>query len=136
MAVAVAGRAAVAVAGLAAVAVAVAGRTAATVAVAGRDVVAIAVAAVVARATVAVAVAVAVAGRAAVAIAGRAEAVTFIIGLLAETTADAADIVRARRGKAGEKGGEEWGSKNTSVFVTQHRARLSQGCERAVLRVR
>jgi hypothetical protein len=95
------------------VAVAVAGRTAATVAVAGRDVVAIAVAAVVARATVAVAVAVAVAGRAAVAIAGRAEAVTFIIGLLAETTADAVDIERAaralrarereRRGKAGFK---------------------------------
>ena len=110
-----------AVAGLAAVAVAVAGRTAATVAVAGRDVVAIAVAADVARATVAVAVAVAVAGRTADAIAGRAEAVTFIIGLLAETTADAVDIERAGGcvQKAGEKGGEEWGSKTLSV--TRHR---------------
>ena len=121
MAVAVAGRAAVAAAGLAAVAVAVAGRTAATVAVAGRDVVAIAVAADVARATVAVAVAVAVAGRTADAIAGRAEAVTFIIGLLAETTADAVDIERAggsvqsgreRRGRVGFK---------NSIRVTRHR---------------
>jgi hypothetical protein len=77
---------------------------------------------------------VAVAGRAAVAIAGRAEAVTFIIGLLAETTADAVDIERAAASKAGEKGGEKRGSK--TLFVTQHRARLSQGCERAILRVR